>query len=263
MISSVLLWLRTPSPDWAKPFGMAWESVGLWSRAMRRRKDWRAHEERCQAFLRAVMDELPQRRKAVVLGSGLALDIPLEEMARRFERIVLVDAIHLPPLRARVKALPNVALLTLDLTGALAPLSGKGVEDREPLAFLSTDDTLDLTVSALCLSQLPLLVEDYLEAHKRPDDTIGAALIRRHLDGLAGLPGRVVLLTDTVMAEVAPDGTITDSLDLLRGCVLPLPDDQWDWWVAPRGEKHRSLAYRHHVHAYRDFTAQANKATRL
>jgi hypothetical protein len=254
MIRSVLLWLGTSSPDWAKPYRLAWGSVGLWSRAMRQRQAWLPHEQRCHAVIASVIAELPRHRKALVLGSGLALDIPLEAMAKTFDEVVLVDVIHLPPIRRRAKRLPNVTLLTLDLTGLLAHISGQGAEVSEPLKAFHADQTIDLTISAMCLSQLPMAIEDFLERQGRSDPALGAKLIRRHIDGLLKLPGRVVLFTDIVMEEVTREGVVTDSLDLLHGHVLPSPDDQWDWWVAPRGEKHRSRAYRHHVHAYRDLT---------
>lgn len=261
MIRSVLLWLRTSSPDWAKPYRLAWGSVGLWSRAMRQRQAWMPHEQHCHAVINSVIAELPQRRKALVLGSGLALDSPLEAMARTFDEVVLVDVIHLPPIRRRVKPLPNVTLLTLDLTGELAHISGQGAEEPEPLKTFHADEHIDLTISAMCLSQLPMAIEDFLDRQGRSDNALGATIIRRHLDGLLALPGRVVLLTDSRMEEVTREGYVTDSLDLLHGHVLPSPDEHWDWWVAPRGEKHRSRGYRHRVHAYRDFGALSRRTT--
>ncbi len=45
------------------------------------------------------MAGLRQKRTAVVLGSGLLRDVPIEELSENFDTVVLVDLVHLASVR--------------------------------------------------------------------------------------------------------------------------------------------------------------------
>lgn len=257
MLAEFFLHLTTPAARMTRKLGLVGESVALWARGNRQRRTWDPHHERCRTVVAEAVAELPQRRKAVVLGSGLLRDIPLDLLARQFERVLLVDAVHLPQIRLRMRFRPKVMLLTRDLTGIMSWLAKEAGGRIDPLVDLTVDPAVDLVVSANLMSQLAWPVEDWLDDHPARAGQLPADLPARciawHLADLRRFGGRVVLLSDVEMVERDRAGAITDSLDLTRGVALPPPDESWDWPVAPFGEAERDRESIHRVGAWRDF----------
>lgn len=257
MLAELLLHLTTPAARMTRRLGLVGESVALWARGNRQRRAWIPHHERCHAVVAEVVAELPQHRKAVVLGSGLLRDIPLELLCGKFEQILLVDAVHLPQIRLRMRFRPKVTLLTRDLTGIMGWLSEENDGRSDPLADLIADPAVDLVISANLMSQLAWPVEDWLDDHPARAGQLPAGLPARciawHLADLRCFRGRVILLSDVEMIERDRAGTITNRLDLRRGVTLLPPDESWDWPVAPFGEAERDRERTHHVGAWRDF----------
>jgi ethanolamine utilization microcompartment shell protein EutS len=252
MLLEALLHIITPVPRSLRRMGLLRDSIALWSRGARRRRDWRPHEARSHDAVRQAVATVARRRKAVVLGSGLVRDIPLADLVETFEEVILVDAVHLPFVRARMALQPKVRLLTRDLTGLADWLAGTTQERADPLADLAADPTVDFVLSANVLSQLPLGVESFLEANPAraaalPQD-IADRTVADHLADLGRFRGAVCLLTDVEMREEDRQGLVVDRLDLMRGHVLPPPFTSWDWTVAPFGEIERDRRYVHRVH---------------
>lgn len=257
MLAALALRALTPAAPLARRFGLLQESVALWSRGLRQRKAWADHHARCRKLVAEVAAELPQRRKAVVLGSGLVRDVPLGELCRQFDEVVLVDIVHLPLVRLRLLARRNVHFLTCDLTGAMAWLAGEAEGRAAPLAALIADEAVDLVVSANLLSQLAWPVADWLEDNPARAVVLPANLPARciawHLDDLQRFQGRVCLISDVEMVERERDGAIHDRLDLTYGVALPPEDQSWPWPVAPFGEAERDREFVHRVCGWRDF----------
>lgn len=257
MLAELFLSLATPAARMTRRLGLVGESVALWARGNRQRRAWAGHHERCRAVVTEVVAELSQHRKVAVLGSGLLRDIPLDLLCQRFEQVLLVDAVHLPQIRLRMRFRPKVSLLTRDLTGVTGWLAEEEKGRIDPLADLAADPGVDLVISANLMSQLAWPVEDWLDDH--PDRAVKlpvglpAQCIAWHLADLCRFSGRVVLLSDVEMIERDRAGAITDRLDLTRGVALPAPDESWDWPVAPFGEAERDRESIHHVGAWRDF----------
>jgi hypothetical protein len=240
MLAELAVWLLTPVPWRFRRLGMLGDSVRLWSRGRRRAAQWASHEQNCHAIVRQAVAGLARHDTVVVLGSGLARDVPLAELCARFRRVVLVDAVHLLPLRLSVLRYRNVTLLTRDLTGMIDWIGDAAQGRQKPLADLAGDSTVDLVISANILSQLGFPVEGWLErrpgaAGKLPHDPAGR-VIDWHLDDLSHFNCPVCLLTDTGYRELDMQGKSVAEHDLLYGRSLPEPDASWDWPVAPRGE---------------------------
>jgi hypothetical protein len=273
-----LLYLVSRAPRAARRFGLLTEAVGLWSRGKRRRHEWAAHEARCHALVDQAVAGLTRRRKALILGSGLVRDVPIDSLLAAFEQIILVDAVHLPHVRWRFRHHAKVVLIERDLTGCLDWLVGTHSNPVDPFADFRGDAEVDLVISANLLSQLPIRIEEWLESNPaRAALVLGRfmldrggtgqgsddgndlherflrSLIEDHLAALSRFQSRVCLLSDVMMSEQDRAGTETDQLDLMRGVKLPVPDAQWDWVVAPFGEIERDKAYIHRVHGYGDW----------
>jgi hypothetical protein len=257
MLAELALRALTPALPLARRFGLLEESVALWSRGLRQRKAWADHHARCRKLVAEVAAGLPRRRKAVILGSGFLRDIPLSALCQGFNEVVLVDIVHLPPVRLRLVSRRKVRFRTSDLTGAMAWLAGEAEGRADPLAALIADEAVDLVVSANLLSQLAWPVADWLEDHPERAATLPADLPARciawHLDDLQRFRGRVCLISDVEMVERERDGAIHDRLDLMYGVALPPEDESWLWPVAPFGEAELDREFVHKVCAWRDF----------
>ncbi len=84
MLAEILLTAITPASRTLRRMGLVTASVGLWSRGGRRRAQWEQHHARCHAVVRRSIADLPSRRTAVVLGSGLARDVPMLDLLAAF-----------------------------------------------------------------------------------------------------------------------------------------------------------------------------------
>ncbi len=255
----MLTWLITPSRLDARRLGYLGAGISLSARGRRCRVAWAAHETAAKAAILDAARDLPQKRTCVVLGSGLLRDVPLPDLARDFERVVLVDIVHLWPARLTARRFGNVTLMEADLTGTSDLLLGRATGMADPFARLRHDATIDLVVSATCLSQLPLGPQAIVARSPRrglylPQD-YARRIVATHLKGLIGLPGRVCLITDIEVLTRDRAGAVTEREDLLEGVHLPAPDRQWLWPVAPFGEYARDEELVHRVHAYLAFRA--------
>ncbi|MGL4323326.1 MAG: hypothetical protein ACRCTD_04735 [Beijerinckiaceae bacterium] len=259
MIAEMIVYAASRASRAARRAGLLTESVGLWSRGRRQRAAWQAHEAQCHAVVRRAITSCARQNTVVVLGSGLVRDVPMAALLAAFQRVILIDVVHLPAVRWRYGRHPRVQMISRDLTGVLDWMMGEADARRDPLADVRADSQVDLVISANLLSQLPIALENWLDDNPHRASALPAdflpSLIRWHLADLTALPSQVCLLTDVSMVERTRGGAACDTLDLMRGCPVPAPDTQWDWTVAPFGEIERDHEYIHHVHGYADFHA--------
>lgn len=221
------------------PHGHLAQQVALWARHRRRRAAWEPHLARCRALALAAANACPPeaRRTALVMGSGLLLEVPLEDLSALFHRVVLADMAFVPEVRARAARLGNVETLKIDLTGCLARLSG-GLPRPLPdaLAQLATGlPGLDFAYSANLLSQLPLFA-----LGKAVRLEAAQALVRQHLDDLKALDVPACLVTD-VTERGLRQGQVEYEADLLFGVDPGVSGETWIWNMAPDGEAVRGL----------------------
>ncbi|GEP04570.1 hypothetical protein [Methylobacterium oxalidis] len=254
MLRAWALYLTNPAHPALRRLGYLRESVSLYYRSRRCRAAWHSHLEASRGVILNAVEQLPKRRTVIVLGSGLLDDIPLSALASGFSRVVLVDAIHLWPVRIAVRRYPNVERVTLDISGTAGMLLGSASAPDDTIGSLCAEENVDLVVSANLLSQLPILPLDWFEERGLPVPShLARNLIRSHLDVLTRMEARVCLITDTVEIELDRNGSETDRLDLMHGVALPKPDKTWDWDLAPFGEAAPDHRLLHRVEAYSDW----------
>ena len=244
------------------------DAIGLRGRAGRHRAAWFEHEARTRAAIDRAIDGVAVRRTAVVLGSGLLHDVPIGRLSSMFNKVVLVDIVHLPTVRLKVflRRYPNVTFLTRDISGydRLAEQSriklATGQDDLgvrlDPLGFLRRIDEVDLVISANVLSQIAVGAVGRLrakdgQARIMPEDAV-SQLVAGHLDGLAQLPCKTVVVTDVSYVRRRRDGVVVETCDLLHGVRPPFPSDTWEWTVAPFGEESADEERIHRVIAAED-----------
>ncbi|KAF0234187.1 MAG: hypothetical protein FD177_1099 [Desulfovibrionaceae bacterium] len=248
MLAELVEYLLTSCPLPARKLGYLTEAVAIRARHRRCRAAWQSHLENSRAAIMEAAQASSGRKCALVLGSGALLDVPVEQLARMFERVVLADVVHPLAARWRVRRLYNVRCMTLDVTGTLAALAhGPGIPDSTPLALcdLLKREAPDLIVSANILSQLPLLPLRRLKAsglHAPLElEAFASRLLAEHVSLLEACPGTACLI-----ADIRWHGT-SGIENPLRGALLPPPVRTWTWNVAPRPEISRDHDVYHEV----------------
>jgi hypothetical protein len=210
------------------------DAVGLWSRGKRQLRAWTPHLNNTLAVLDTTIDDIAPRRTVAVLGAGPLFDVPLESLARTFERVLLIDLAHLASTDKRLARAPNVERVWRDL-------SPEG--DAAPLSFLATIPNLDWVISVNLLSQIGRAAPDGGERRA----------IETHLRGLSGLEMPVTLITDIDYRVFDRAGALIKEHDLMHGVPLPMPETRWLWEVAPLGEEGADRRRVHSVVAFPDW----------
>jgi len=248
MLVEWALSLVNPAPLHLRRLGYVRQSGLLHARSRRCRAAWAPHLTRARGVILAAAEATARRGSAVVLGSGLLDDVPLDALAGLFERVTLVDAVHPWPARLAARPHRTAALVTAEISA--------GLTDPDLWRICAE---ADLIVSANLLSQLPIVpIEAYEARGREAPPRLGTQIVETHLaalDRLAAGTGRVCLITDTVQREEDRAGGVTDSHDLMFGVALPKPAEAWDWEIAPFGEIGRRRRLIHRVHAYPDWRA--------
>lgn len=238
--------LTTAAPRHLKAMGYLRELIAIEARHRRCHAAWAPHLTHCRRLILKATEGIDHGR-VTVLGSGLLYDVPVDELARTFDEVVLVDVLHMPAVRKRLQAFDNVRLVSEDITGLVEATFRHVDENRDgPLPAPRADSgplaDSDLVVSANVLTQLPLLPVGWLRewATGIYDEEAIKAFARRivehHLDLLAALPGRVCLLTETKRVVIADKNQVLHDIDPLFGAKFPYRGRQWTWDIAPRPE---------------------------
>ena len=103
-----MTWLTTPAPQWARQPGYLKELIAIQARYRRYRDSWEPHLHASRTVIIAAVDRCDRRHHAIVYGSGLLLDIPLDTLSRAFARLTLVDAVHLRSTRRLARHFANL-----------------------------------------------------------------------------------------------------------------------------------------------------------
>ena len=260
----ILEWLEsllTPCSRALRAVGYLRGQNGIKVRYRQCRREWTPHLERTKQAIRDATQLCSQRRKAVILGSGLLLDIPLAELSRSFREVVLVDVVHPLWVSCLAKWHGNVRLVRADITGTAAELLKIAGTPSAPLpqatpSLFCDDAEVDFVASVNLLSQLPHLPTAYLDKNApRPEsetDAFARRLIESHLEYLQRLPGVVALITDVEKQQVDRGGKVIERFDILYEARPPRHDDEWFWEHVPLNHLSPEWAYHRRVIAVRN-----------
>lgn len=255
MLAEMLLYRLARTEKWIDRIGYRAGAVRLWSRYGRCKKIWAPHLDHTRRFVRDAALASRGRGTAIVFGSGLLADLPLEELCAQFERVELVDIVHLPGARWRTRRFANVHHLVCDLTGVGSGLVAGDLPIPQSTYGLG-DAAIDFVVSLNLISQLPLAGIDWLESRRgwtaERCEAYGAQIVAAHLAHLRAFDCPVCLIGDAARSFMLKSGTPAERQDALFGVALPPPDATWDWDLAPLGEISSEYAVRNHVVAIRE-----------
>ena len=250
MLAEWITHLSTPCPGHLRRLGYLREVIGTRSRYLRCREAWEPHLANTRRMILEAAEVAATRRKVVIYGSGWLFDVPLDELACMFSEVVLVDLLHMRPVRRIAARYRNVRLVTADLSGVLEAIEAEGIP--APTGNLPEADA-DLLVSANLLSQLPYLPSEALRRRQPPPDDrtiqdFAAAIVTHHLEQLAAAAGTVCLITEIEHHLFDGEHLIERSDPLFGVDAGPLHRD-WTWMLAPKPELYRTCDLRCRVAA--------------
>jgi hypothetical protein len=217
MISELFFCLR----EW--PFASnGWralaEQAAIRQRHARHAPLWGTHLAVCRDIVRDAALAAKEKRLAVVLGSGLLLDVPVDELCAAFDRVILVDLHHPSPARRAKRRHANLELMSADVTS-------DGFWESLP-------SRADFLVSLNLAAQLAL----------KPG---GEAASARHIQALKEAEGTRLLISEFMRVELDGEGRqIASEPALQLDGSFDLPEKSWRWYLAPMGElaPYRGLA---------------------
>lgn len=259
-------YLATPCPRHLRAMGYPQEIIATQARYRRCREAWRPHLENTRAFILKSATAAKGNRTAVILGSGMLLDVPLAELSQRFEEVILVDILHLPWVKRQGARYPNVRFHALDVTGVCEELY-RGAKQRlsrqgallrlpestpEPLQRSLDVPSIDFLASVNLLSQLPMRPCAYLEkrvsVHSKTDlETFSNSLAVGHLELLKNSADDICLVADMERLLCDPAGTVIDRESALPAIDLGQAEKEWIWDISLRPESYEDYDVRNRV----------------
>jgi hypothetical protein len=246
MFARLLRRLSTTCPRPARELGLLREHEDIAQRHAKVRAAWAPHLAESRKVILEIAGRCARRDRALVIGAGDCLDVPVAELAELFQEVVLADIVTSAEVKRWERELPGrVRGVNWDASGALVTLAA--VRDtvaahEAPEIFARADPgpppggEADFIVSANCISQLGLVPAHSLPAQATDQglpDRCAKAAARRHLAWLAQRPGVRLLLADAARYDIGPDGRQLKKETLHERFGLPKPDRTWRWDLAP------------------------------
>ncbi len=245
MLWELFQYAVTPCDSSVRRLGGLTEFIGIRARYGRCRDVWQPHLDRCQKKILEATERASNRGTALILGSGWLLDVPLEELSRRFQRVILADWIHPWAVRRRAKRCGNVECYSVDLSGAAISTLEWGGGDFPKLQPVLLPQG-DFVASVNVMTQLPILVKDWIEKKQivGGDSQLfqdqmkswARLIIEQHWNAVRTIAPVGCLMTDLEELTMDCDGKVLEHYDPLEGFVVPSPDETWDWELSPHGE---------------------------
>ncbi len=251
MIIEFLKHLTIPSPSRLKEIGYLKELLAIQSRYNRCKQHWQQHVETTKQQIVESARTCKQHRKVVLMGTGLLLDIPVQELSQMFTEVLLIDIIHVPEVERYCRQFANVRCVHHDVTEMvnqlyeLGTMKGKGGLPTHAVqpTYLLDDSEIDLVVSVNIMSQLPIMPQLYLErtcGFKESDFRgFNSSMVQQHLEYLRKFNASVLLITDVHRHLLDATGKIVDTENVIEHISLPKQRHEWKWDIAPRPEEYR------------------------
>lgn len=245
MLFDLFASLTAPCSPHIRALGYLDETLAMRRRHLRNGKSWQAHLDNTRRFVLSAAEESRKKNRLVIVGSGLLLDVPLEELAGMFREILLKDVVCLPEVRKRIKKYGNVTFIEQDVTNLAERLfeGGKQVVADLPEAGVcrAVTDEADLVVSLNILSQLWVIPRSFAVRRLRhiPPERIEEwcrEIVEAHYTRLRSLSCDVCLVADFEQVKRDRGGNVITRSSTVYDLSLPGPDETWTWNIVPLGK---------------------------
>lgn len=255
MIREILTYFQeSPKLKEAKQLGHLVESISLLSREKRCQKAWLPHRTHCKSFIVEHLKKAKHQNSILILGSGPLHEIPIEELARTFKKVTLVDIVHLKSTRRALAHHSHINFIEHDITEIESDLLKGKLVKKIPETFLDEDWGLVLSVNIM--SQLPLHLESYIERKlkgKFTQDEIDSyleAVTSNHFLYLKHFSSPVLLITDTITTYYDKKESVLQTDHNYTHLKLPPSQEKWIWNVAPIPEFQKDIGIKMEVEAF-------------
>ena len=260
MFSELIAHITTPCPQYVRHMDYLSETIAMRGRYRRNRTAWQPHLEHTRRVVLSAAEKSRNRGKVVVLGAGLLLDVPIEELSTMFREVVLLDIVFLPEVRRSVKHYGNVTLVQRDVTNMAQKLYEniqQGLSELPEAAPLvpEIDGSTGLVVSLNILSQLWVVPRAYA-LRKRASldedcvDEWCGRIVASHYDFLQSMSCDTCLVADHEFVKRDREGRLVSKSSTLFGLALPAPDVSWTWNIMPPGRGRRYISKELNVGAW-------------
>jgi len=94
------------------------DQEGIMTRYLKEKENWDEHLEKSREY---ILKSVGNKKLSTIsiLGSGWLLDVPLEELTIQFQKVILVDIFHPPQILHKVRNMPRVKTMEMDITGGM------------------------------------------------------------------------------------------------------------------------------------------------
>lgn len=263
MITELYEYLTNPASQSAKKLGQLKETIAMDARHQRSKKQWESHLIQSKNFITKAASAVSKNKDAIILGSGLLLDIPINFLCAHFNHVYLVDVVHLKKVKKTIQKFNNVSLIEHDVTGLAETLlqsTTVKMAFKQDATIPNYTKNTGFVVSANMLSQIHLAPTDYakkeLTLNEGEVDKLAHAIMQSHIDMLKKTPCKVCLISDYKRFYHDNNKQPQYEEDALINIKLPAPDKQWHWEIAPLGELAPNTSMSSLVYAYGNFSAE-------
>lgn len=218
------------------------DQSGIYNRYAREAENWNSHLEKTKQYISSYILN-NHFQTATILGSGWLLDLPLEFLSLRLQKILLYDVYHPPQIRQKLKKYNCFELITADITGGyMASVyeavnlyrnskTKTGIADLKFNGFRPSEDT-DCYISLNILNQLDILMIDFLRRQNiystEELNTLRTRIQQNHLETLP--KNKSCLITDFEELVFRKEDVPVISKNLLY---TELPEGKniqiWEW----------------------------------
>lgn len=274
MLPELLHYLIEPCPEHIKKMGYLHELIAIKYKAKRLESQWAAHLTRSKQTLLGVASLVPKRENVVVLGSGLLLDVPLDEFSLLFNQVILIDIYHNQEILKKISRYPNIVALSYDLTGTSESLwlqynDGKHLKKLpKPIDDYNFSGEQpfqpSLIVSLNLLSQLSYVPWLFLRKFKRSSCTQQALIkwkesfFEAHITALSRFDCHKCLITDhesicrdkqgKIISRCSTFFNHSNTYEQKEDVFLQILKkkswrlfDTWEWEINPMGERSKEI----------------------
>lgn len=233
---------------------------GIIERYIREKENWDEHLHKSKAYILEAAENM-KKGTCLVLGSGWWLDVPTEELASRFDKLIFADITHPAQIKHKARKYPNLELIETDIS-CYAESLYQAVRKKRPLPEVPEncnfgfpkDFRPDYVVSPNLLSQVGGLMEEFLQkkAHysEKEINTAVFKLEEAHLKMLAR--GKSCLIVDYKEEKYDLKTKKTECGNRLE---INLPSGEntreWIWDFDLSGNYFTNAQLRFHVRAFR------------
>lgn len=255
MLKEIYQYLSTPARPYVRKLGLLKESVAMEARYQRCQIEWQSHYSQCQQAILQTVNKTAVKNTIVILGAGSLRDIPLENLAKSFKRVILIDLLFLKQARNQVAKYPNIQLVEMDVTNGLEALLNVGSID-EMLVHLYENSTklefdADCIISLNLVTQIPLVPVARMVKKFNADpaklEKFAKLLIQQHLDLLNAQKGVKCLIADREISECDKQGKEIDCFNPAWDVIMPKVDTKWNWVAVPYKESSANVQKTHLV----------------